>query len=139
MPDPIADSHAVYPWQVLVDITDGAIIGLIARYDPVTPIDVIKAAIDDRYGKWAVPGLDKGPAKIWRIEPEKFIIQLGTDSNGMIQVVYLALGAIPRRYLPADPLRRGPRDQQAQPIAQGATRASAGAPPIFRVRILCIF
>src|SRR5208282_3333744 len=34
MPDPIAASHAVYPSLVLVDITDGAIIGLIARYDP---------------------------------------------------------------------------------------------------------
>jgi hypothetical protein len=51
MPDPIADSHAVYPWQVSVDITDGAIIGLIALYDPATPIEVIKASIDDRYGK----------------------------------------------------------------------------------------
>ncbi len=55
MPDPIADSRAVYPWQVLVDITDGAIIGLIARYDPVTPIDVIKAAIDDRTANGRCP------------------------------------------------------------------------------------
>jgi hypothetical protein len=93
MPDPIADSHAVYPWQVSVDITDGKIIGLIARYDPITPIDVIKAAIDERYGKWALPGLDTGPAKIWRVEPEKFVIQLGKGDNGMIQVIYLALGA----------------------------------------------
>jgi len=93
MPDTVAGSHAVYPWQVSVDITDGAIIGLTALYDPSTPIDLIKASIDERYGRWAVPGLDKGPVKLWRIEPERFVISLSTDDNGMISVIYLALGA----------------------------------------------
>ncbi len=61
MSDPIADSHAVYPSQVLVDINEGGIVGLIALYDPPTSIDVIKAAIDDRYGKWAIPEFKTGP------------------------------------------------------------------------------
>jgi hypothetical protein len=96
MPDPIADSHAIYPWQVRVDISDGAISGLTALYDPSTSIDVIKACIDDRYGKWAVHGRDRGRAKTWRIEPEKFVVSLAPADkmyDGMSSVSYLAFGA----------------------------------------------
>src|SRR5208283_689374 len=93
MPDPIADSHAIYPWQVSVDITDGTISGLTALYDPSISIDVVKASIDDRYGKWAVQGLDRGRAKIWRIEAERFVVSLAPDDNRMSSVIYLAFGA----------------------------------------------
>jgi hypothetical protein len=94
MPDPIADSHAVYPSKVLVDINDGGIIGLIALYNPSTSIDVIKAAIDERYGKWAAPDFKTGPLNLWRIEPEKFVIQLVKYDNGTIQLIYLTIGAV---------------------------------------------
>jgi hypothetical protein len=93
MPDPTADPHAVYPWQVSVDINQGAVIGLTALYDPSTPIDIIKASIDERYRKWALPEFKTGPMNIWRVEPERFVISLSTADNGMISVIYLAFDA----------------------------------------------
>jgi hypothetical protein len=96
MPDPIADSHAIYPWQVSVEITDGAISGLTALYDPSISIDAVKASIDDRYGKWAVHGFGRGRAKTWRIEPGKFVVSLAPADkmyDGMSSVSYLAFGA----------------------------------------------
>ncbi len=93
MPSAPADSHAIYPWQVSVDITDGTIIGLTALYDPATPIDVIKASIDDRYGQWALKEFKSGPINLWRVEPERLAINLSTNDNGMISVIYLAFGA----------------------------------------------
>jgi hypothetical protein len=96
MPDPMADSHAIYPWQVSVDITDGTISGLTALYDPSTSIDVVKASVDDRYGKWAGHGFDWSRTKTWRIEPEKFVVSLAPADkmyDGMSSVSYLAFGA----------------------------------------------
>lgn len=50
------------------------------RHDPV-PLDNIKAAIDERYGKWAVPEFLNSPLKLWRVEPEKFAIQLSVATK----------------------------------------------------------
>jgi hypothetical protein len=126
MPAPIADPHAVYPSQVWVDITDGAIIGLVARYDPATPIDVIKASIDDHYGKWAAPDFKTGPINLWRIEPRKFVIQLATFDNGMIQLIYLTLGA--KHPVPPAPRANFGRFVSAALVTLGLTSSATPNP-----------
>lgn len=126
MPDPIADSHAVYPWKVLVDINEGGIIGLIALYDTSTSIDVIKAAIDDRYGKWAIPEFKTGPVNLWRIEPEKFVIQLAKYDNGTIQLIYLTLGA--KHPVPPAPRANFSRFVAAALVTLGMTSPAAPNP-----------
>jgi hypothetical protein len=93
LPDRPAGFDAIFPWQVSTDIDHGAVIGLTALYDKPTSFDVIKTAIDEKYGKWALPWSSKGPVELWRIEPEKFVIQLGTTDSGMTQVIYLVFGA----------------------------------------------
>jgi len=62
--------------------------GLIALYDQPTTIADVDAAVNERYGKWAVPEF-KGPMWGWRVTPEKFVIQLTTNSDGMAQLIYL--------------------------------------------------
>jgi hypothetical protein len=52
-----------------------------ALYDKSIPLDDIRAAIDERYGKWAVPELVNSPLRVWRVEPEKFAIQLAVASS----------------------------------------------------------
>jgi len=125
MPDPIAASHAVYPSLVLVDITDGAIIGLIARYDPSTPIDVIKASIDDRYGKWIAPDFKTGPMIFWRVEPERLVISLPRDSKG-ISVIYLVFGA--KHPLPPAPRPNFSRFVATAVVTLGLTSPAAPNP-----------
>ena len=73
-----------------------------ALFDKSIPLDDIKAAIDERYGKWAVPEFVNSPLKIWRVEPEKFAIQLSVASKndekrniaeaGTRLAIYLAFG-----------------------------------------------
>lgn len=83
-----------YPWQVSLDFNQPAIIGLTAFYDQPTSSDDVKAAIDERYGKWAVPHFTAGPVLIWRVEPPTgFVIQLSTSDKGMVQVIYLMFDA----------------------------------------------
>jgi hypothetical protein len=90
LPDKIADPDAVYPWQVLVDFTNGKVIGLIAFYDQPTTIDDVQAAVDEHYGQWAMADFRTGPVRLWRVEPpQKFVIQLGTAGSGMVQLIYL--------------------------------------------------
>jgi len=94
LPDEDAGPDAVYPWQVLVDFTDGKVIGLIAYYDQPTTIDDVQAAVDERYGKWAEADFRTGAVRIWRVEPpQKFVIQLGRSGGGMAQLIYLTYGA----------------------------------------------
>ncbi len=89
LPDKVADADAVYPWQVLVDFNGSQVIGLIAFYDQPTTMDDIQAAVDERYGKWANASFRTGPARLWRIEPDKTAIQLSVAGSGMVQLIYL--------------------------------------------------
>jgi hypothetical protein len=94
LPDASSDASAVYPWQVSLDFNQPAVIGLTALYDQPTLIADVKGAIDERYGKWAQPGFTSGPVLIWRVEPPTgFVIQLSTNSYGMVQLIYLMIGA----------------------------------------------
>jgi hypothetical protein len=94
LPDASTDTSAVYPWQVDLDFNQPAIIGLTALYDQPTSIDDVQAAVDQRYEKWAVADFRTGPVRFWRVEPpEKFVIQLATNENGMVQLIYLSYDA----------------------------------------------
>ncbi|MGO9087790.1 MAG: hypothetical protein ACLP6G_04280 [Terriglobales bacterium] len=93
LPDKIADHDAIYPWQVLVDFNGSEVIGLIAFYDQPTSIDDLQAAVDERYGKWAEADFRTGCVRIWRVEPEHFVIQLSVASSGMVQLIYLTFDA----------------------------------------------
>jgi hypothetical protein len=124
MPDPIADSYPIYPWKVLVDINEGGIIGLMALYDPSTSIDVIKASIDERYGKWAAPDFKTGPIMFWRIEPERLVISLSRDGNG-ISVIYLVFGA--KHPVPPAPRANFSRFVAAALVTLGLTSPATAA------------
>jgi hypothetical protein len=94
LPDASSDPSAIYPWQVRLDFNQPAIIGLIALYDQPTTIDDVQAALDERYGKWALADFHTGPVRLWRVEPPaKFVINLTTNSDGMVQLIYLSYDA----------------------------------------------
>ena len=77
--------------------------GMTATYDKSIPVEDVRAAIDERYGRWALPLDDpSGPVKLWRVEPEKFAIQLSVADKkdekmniadaGTKQAIYIAFG-----------------------------------------------
>lgn len=67
---------AVFPKQLSIDMEQGCVYGMTARYDRSVSVEELTATIDEQYGKWTVPHFDKGPHRLWRVEPEKFAIQL---------------------------------------------------------------
>jgi hypothetical protein len=71
-------ANAIYPRQVIIDIfgNDSCPRGILALYEKSVSTDEIKAALDQRYGKWALADTATLPVKLWRVEPEKFAIQL---------------------------------------------------------------
>lgn len=88
--DAPADTNAVYPAQVSFDhfINGSCPRGILALYDKSVSLDEIKAALDLRYSKWAQAG--NSNIKLWRVESEKFAIQLATVEDGVKQVIYIA-------------------------------------------------
>jgi hypothetical protein len=92
-PDNQAGPNALYPKQVSIDIDNVPVQGVIALYDKSVSTDDIESSIDVRYGKWAFATNGTAPVKLWRVEPERFVIQLGVADNGMKQVIYLIFGA----------------------------------------------
>jgi hypothetical protein len=89
LPDEDAGPGAIYPWQVSLDFTDGKVIGLMAFYDQPATIDNVQAAIDERYGQWAMADFRTGPVRIWRVDPpHKFAIQLSGAYGGTL-LIYL--------------------------------------------------
>jgi hypothetical protein len=97
-----AETNAVFPKQVSIDMNQSCLYGMTALYDKSIPLDDIKAAIDKRYGKWAVPEFANSQLKLWRVEPEKFAITLSTADKkdekrniaeaGTKQALYIAFG-----------------------------------------------
>jgi hypothetical protein len=97
-----AETNAVFPKQVSIDMNQSCLYGMTALYDKSIPLDDVKTAIDGRYGKWAVPESVNSPLRIWRVEPEKFAIQLSVASRqdeklniaeaGTKQAIYIAFG-----------------------------------------------
>jgi hypothetical protein len=70
----------IYPNQLTIDLLDNkpCPLGIMARYDRSVALTDLKAALDHRYGKWADARNVTNPVKLWRVEPEKFAIQLST-------------------------------------------------------------
>jgi hypothetical protein len=97
-----AETNAIFPQQFTIDMNQSCLYGMTALYDRSVPLDDIRAAIDERFGKWAVPEFVNSPLKIWRVGPEKFAIQLSVASkkdekrniadSGSIQAIYIAFG-----------------------------------------------
>jgi len=87
------EAGAIYPWQVLVDYNQGTVIGLIAFYDKPVSFNDVAAILKARYGKTGYESGGDHPGMGWRVEPEKFVIQLSeSDRMGMVQVIYLTFG-----------------------------------------------
>ncbi len=97
-----SDPNAVFPKQFIIDMNQNCLYGFRVRYEKSVPFDDVKAAIDERYGKWAVAGLESPTGGIWRVNSEKFAIQLvvankkdekmGFAEAGEKEVFYIALG-----------------------------------------------
>ena|SRR5271156_1538130 len=99
--DPVPD--AKYPKQLRIDFSDGsptgrgsllgmpdgAPYGLTAFYDKSVTIEAVEASIDEHYAKWAY-GDPTPTGKLWRVEPEKFVIQLSSHKDGP-WVIYLPI------------------------------------------------
>jgi len=81
--DSPAKADAIYPRQVIIDIfgNDTYPRGILALYEKSVSVDDIKAAIDQRYGKWALADFATSPVKLWRVEPEKFAVQLAVTDD----------------------------------------------------------
>lgn len=96
------ESNAVFPKQVIIDMTQSCIYGVTAQYDKSIPVKDIRSAIDERYAKWTKPDFANSPLQLWRVEPEKFAIQLSVADKGdekrnlaeagTKQVIYIAFG-----------------------------------------------
>jgi hypothetical protein len=77
-----AGPNDIYPRQVMVDFfgsagSESCVRGSAAIYEKSVSIDDLKAAIDQRWGKWKYAD----NAKLWRVEPQKFAIQLGVTAD----------------------------------------------------------
>jgi len=98
----LAHANAVFPKQLIFDSDQGCPYGITAICEKSVVLDDLNAAIDDQYGKWKVSGFEKPQHRLWRVEPEKFAIQLavldkkaetrGLGEAGTSQVILLAFG-----------------------------------------------
>ncbi len=102
--DKSAEANAIFPKQMIIDMDQSCLYGMTVLYDKSIPLSDVKAAIDGRYGKWALPLNDDAAVslKLWRVEPEKFAIQLSVADKkdekrkiaeaGAKRVIYIAFG-----------------------------------------------
>lgn len=89
------DQRAIFPKQVILDTDQGCIYGMTVLYDKSVPLGAIRAALDDRYKQWYGRNASSSGVDVWRVEPQKFIVQLTVADRkwaaaGAKQVIFLA-------------------------------------------------
>jgi hypothetical protein len=84
-------STTTYPREVVIDFKGNNPHGITAKYDKSTSVDEIKEALDKDFAKWALPSSNAPLVMIWRVEPEKVVIQLSMTDDGARQLTYLSL------------------------------------------------
>jgi hypothetical protein len=92
----------IFPKQLHLDMNQDCIYGLTALYDKSVSAQDIESAIDEHYLASKNTDFAKTPIRIWRVESEKFAIQLSEASRrdekreaieaGTKQVIYIAFG-----------------------------------------------
>ena len=103
--DKVAAANAVFPKQLIIDSNQRCVPGMTALYEKEVSFDDLKAAIDEHWGKFAVPGFEKSSIRLWRVAPDKFAIQLSVADKknkkmsgvdpGTKQVIFLAFSGQP--------------------------------------------
>ena len=96
------EEKAIFPKQMIVDMGQGCIYDMTALYDKSVSLDQIVSAIDDRYKQSTVSGLSYSSLHVWRVEDQKFSIQVtvaskedekrNTTEPGTRQAIYIAFG-----------------------------------------------
>jgi hypothetical protein len=71
-----AESNDVFPKQLIVDTDHGCIYGITVLYDKSVPVDEIISAINALYKQWSIKELNNSGLHVWRVEPQRFSIQL---------------------------------------------------------------
>lgn len=98
---------AKYPEKLSIDFSDGSPsnngslfglrngmpYGLMAVYDKSVTTEDVAASINEQYGRWAY-GDTTGPLRLWKVEPEKFVIQLSSHKSGPL-LIYVPIAAKP--------------------------------------------
>ncbi len=81
--DDATSAGAIFPIQLSMDMARGCVYGFRARYAPEVPFEEVHAAIDRKYAAFAVPmsSAPQAPFKLWRVEPQKFAIQLSKGTE----------------------------------------------------------
>jgi hypothetical protein len=98
-----AEANAVFPTQLLIDMNRDCLYGLQAIYDKSVSVQDIELAIDDHYLASKNTDFEKSPLRLWRVESEKFAIQLSAvdkkdvksklaDEVGTKRIIYIAFG-----------------------------------------------
>ncbi|MGB0035306.1 MAG: hypothetical protein WBP79_07525 [Candidatus Acidiferrales bacterium] len=100
----LEDRHAdaVFPKQLRIDMNQDCIYGLEAVYDKSVSMHDIELAIDEHYLGSKYTDFEKYSIRLWRVEPEKFAIQLSVADKkdekrnvaeaGATHVIYIAFG-----------------------------------------------
>jgi hypothetical protein len=126
-PDKSSAANPAYPKHVSVDLENGSIRAVKAIYDQSVTMDEIKAALDQRYGKWALATSNPDPhLRLWRVEPEKFAISLFDDDDGTTTLHYVAFRENAQAY--QDMINAMIQDYNGSEAAAGWLRLMRPAP-----------
>lgn len=95
--------NAIFPKQLLIDMNQDCLYGLQALYDKSVSVRDIEVAIDEHYLASKNTAIEKSHLRLWRVESEKFAIQLSADDKkdekrnladeaGTKRIIYIAFG-----------------------------------------------
>jgi len=89
----------IFPSSIQVDVKDGKIRGLIAKYEKGIAFQVVKDAINQHNQKWQIPDTSAPSNKdinltLWRNEDERFAIQLHAKKGDDVEMIVLPFSTV---------------------------------------------
>jgi len=86
------NTSSEYPLQIIFDLKNEKISGMITYYDKTVPYVKVVQSIDCLYGKWEKKDLRIDDLRLYRVETENFVINLSRDEDDITQLIFLPIG-----------------------------------------------
>ncbi|MGD0021047.1 MAG: hypothetical protein ABSC54_01960 [Smithellaceae bacterium] len=90
----MSKEKVIYPKSIQLDIENNVVVGMLIKYDKSVDFNEIEKYLNKYYKEWAYDFKNPSPSvRVWRVTPQKFVIQLSIDSqcNRDINLIFLKI------------------------------------------------
>jgi|SRR5579863_8096647 len=81
----------VYPEEIAIVMKSGRVNEIRAQYPADVSFESLQTEMDKKYGQWRLKMAEKVPLRVWRVLPQKFVVQLALNDDRKVILSYVEM------------------------------------------------